>query len=135
MNQPARYPSRYRYVLLLALVAAGLVLGYFVLSKWQSRTTSEEFTVEPPNVKIVPVTIQEGEWIDLSVFVMAGSPVDIVISQEARMEDGQIIVKGAILYDVTEAGKYQFKWQYPGPAFIVITPADWSRVRVQVEVR
>lgn len=133
---PRKRPWRPSWVTLVVVALAVYLAATALYPSAAPRTKTERFVVEALNAKVVFVEIKEGETLELSVVVTAGSPVNVVIGRDARKEDNNFIIKGAGLAPGNKTANFRCKekWAYPGPAVIIVGTPDQSAVVLQADV-
>jgi hypothetical protein len=127
-----RSASRLPWFLLLMFCV--LVYAWYSRES-DARPVEERFVVESDRPKIVPFRLRQGDYLDLSVAVTSGEPVDVRIGKEADFQNHAVVIKSAGLFEAEEVRNVQWKakWQHPGAAIIVVTSTGRSEVLLKVK--
>jgi hypothetical protein len=135
---PVPKGASYKYV--------GVLLGVFIFAaiflysasqlKPGPHTLEEHFVVSAGTPRIVTLKVSDGEWIDLSLSVKNGKPVDLRVGRSATSDTNMITIKSAGLFDAEQVRSFHKKdtWRYTTPAIIIVTSSDRSDVVLKVEV-
>jgi hypothetical protein len=138
-GRPAMSPAlaRARWVVLL-LICCVVGVVWFALPHGASRdAVDERFVVEPDRPKLFPLAVRQGDSFDLSLAVTSGAPVDVWVAQGAILDDKQVVLKGAGLFEAEQVRTFQRieRWPHPRPAIITVTSTGRSEVTLKIEVR
>lgn len=102
----------------------------------KANSFEERFVIESGNGKAIPVKIQNGEMIEISVTVNSGSPVTIIVGKDADFSDKKIVINsaGVIEAENVQSFRRKVRWPHSNPAIIAIMSNDKSDVSLKVEI-
>lgn len=122
-----RWPSAPFVAFVIACLA---VIAYWAVLEFDTPPpVATTFAVEADAPTLKRLKIRQGQWLDLSLVVNAGTPVDVYIVPDV----GHVFADRP---EVTQVREFQRKmqWQNSEPAVVVVTTTWKSEVSLQAKV-